>query len=427
MVIVVVLSPVALLILGVPVAFSLALSALAGIVYVGGFESSMAISDIVWGTVSEFVLVAIPLFVLMSEIINTSGVGKDLFRSVDKWIGGMPGGIAMSAIVAGAIFGAVSGTAIGVAAVIGAVAIPEMLKRHYSSEVSAGTVAASSGLGMIIPPSVPLIMYGVVTETSIARLFSGAIIPGIVIMLVMCAYVFAISIVGAHKERGYQSYKPKREKDDISFFGSLLLAGPVVALIVVVIGSIYNGIATPTEAAAIGVVGALLIALSKRKLTVKNLTHAFVKSTKISCMLLTILACAMVFSYALSNAQVPQQIAQYVISAELNKWMFFFIVLVMLFFMGMLLDAISLVIIAVPIVYPTMMLYGFDPVWLGVVVMVNMCFAVITPPIGLCLYVVRDSVSGLKLHQVVRGTLPFIGLYVLSIVILSIFPGLVSS
>lgn len=426
MIIIVIITLSALLLLGVPVAFSLALSALSGIVYVGGFESSMAISDIVWGTVSEFVLVAIPLFVLMSEIINVSGVGKDLFRSVDKWIGGMPGGIAMSAIVAGAIFGAVSGTAVGVAAVIGSVAIPEMLKRHYSSELSAGTVAASSGLGMVIPPSLPIIMYGVVTETSIAKLFSSAIIPGIVIMFVMCAYVFIISAFGAHKESGYKSYKPKRGREELSPLGSILMAGPVVALIVVVIGSIYNGVATPTEAAAIGVVGALIIAASKGKLTKSNLGKAFVKSTRTSCMLLMILACAMVFSYALSNAQVPQEVAQFVIAAELGKWEFFIIVMIMLFFMGMLLDAISLVIIAVPIIFPTMMIYGFDPVWLGVVIMVNMCFAVITPPVGLCLYVVRDSVSGISLNQVIKGTLPFIGLYVISIIILSVFPGLVS-
>lgn len=426
MIVYVIISLAVLLVLGVPVAFSLGLSALVGIIYIGGFGASLAISDVIWGTVSEFVLVAIPLFVLMSEIINTSGVGKDLFRSVDKWIGGLPGGIAMSAIVAGAIFGAVSGTAVGVAAVIGSVAIPEMLKRNYTSEVSAGTVAASSGLGMVIPPSLPLIMYGVVTETSIASLFSAAIIPGIVITGVFCFYVFLISAIGAHKKKGFKEIKVPREREDISLVESVFLAGPIILLIFVVIGSIYNGVATPTEAAAIGVVGALLIALYKRKLTFNNLLSAFIKSTKTSCMLLTILACAMVFSYALSNAQIPQNVAEYVISANMNKWTFFFIVMVMLFLMGTLLDAISLVIIAVPILFPAMMIYGFDPVWLGVVLMVNMCFAVITPPVGLCLYVVRDSVQGLKLQQVIKGTMPFIGLYVVSIIILSVFPGLVS-
>lgn len=194
MVLIVIASLLILLALGTPVAFSLGISALLGIVYVGGFSASFAVSDIIWGTVSEFVLVAIPLFVLMSEIINSSGVGKDLFRSVDKWFGWLPGGLAISAIVAGAIFGAVSGTAVGVAAVIGSVAIPEMMKRNYSNEMSAGTVAASSGLGMIIPPSLPLIMYGVVTETSIADLFSGALIPGIVIVMMMCAYITFVSL-----------------------------------------------------------------------------------------------------------------------------------------------------------------------------------------------------------------------------------------
>lgn len=162
----------------------------------------------------------------------------------------------------------------------------------------------------------------------------------------------------------------------------------------------------------------------KGSLSLKTLSTALVKSTRTNCMLLAILAFAMVFSYALSNAQVPQQVAELVIQAELNKWTFFIIVMVMLFFLGMLLDAISLVIIAIPIIFPAMIAYGFDAIWLGVVVMVNMCFAVITPPVGLCLYVVRDSVVGLKLAQVIRGTIPFIVLYAAAIAVLSVFPSL---
>lgn len=425
MILAVVISLAVLLILGVPVAFALGLSSLIGIVYVGGFSASHAMADIIWGTASEFILVAIPLFVLMSEIINVSGVGKDLFRSVDKWIGQLPGGIAMSAIVAGAIFGAVSGTAVGVAAVIGAVAIPEMLKRNYSPEVASGTVAASSGLGMVIPPSLPLIMYGIVTETSIAELFSKAIIPGIVITAMFCIYIMLIALFGKSKKDTGTPVKVHKE-EDISFLKSIALAGPIILLIVAVIGSIYNGIATPTEAAAIGVVGAVIIAAYKGSLSFTNLFAALTKATKTSGMLLAILAAAMVFSYALSNAQVPQKVAEMVIAADLSAWTFFIIVMIMLFFMGMLLDAISLVIIAVPIVFPTIIMFGFDPVWFGIIIMVNMCFAVITPPVGLSLYVVRDSVPGLKLSQVVRGTMPFIGIYVLAIVVLSVFPSLVT-
>lgn len=414
------LSLAVLLILGVPVAFALGLAALVGIIYQGGLAASLAMSDIIWGTTSEFVLVAIPLFVLMSEIVNVSGVGRDLFESVDKWLGRLPGGIAISAIVAGAIFGAVSGTAVGVAAVIGSVAIPEMLKRHYSPEMATGTVAASSGLGMIIPPSLPLIMYGVVTETSIAELFTRAIVPGLVITVLFATYVCIVQGLSGRRSPTI------RLAAELGWIRSLLQAGPVIALIVVVIGSIYHGIATPTEAAAIGVGGALIIALGRRGLTRKSLTTALVKATRTSCMLLAILASAMLFSYALSNAQLPQQLARVVVEAELGAWTFFLLVMLMLFVLGTLLDAISLVIIAVPIVFPAILAYGFDPVWFGVVVMVNMCFAVITPPIGLCLYVVRDCVEGIRISQVVRGALPFIALYVVSIVILCIFPELVT-
>lgn len=411
----------ALLLLGVPVAFALGMVSVVALYLTQGLGGLSAVSDIAWGTTSEFLLVAIPLFILMSELISVSGVGKDLFSGVERWTGWLPGGVAMSAIVASAIFGAVSGTAVGVAAVIAGVAIPEMLRRNYSPEMASGAVAAASGLGMVIPPSLPIIIYGVVTETSVTTLFAKSVVPGIFVTALCCLYVLVQTLRESKKGRVLAS-----GGEDISLGRSLMLAGPTMLLIVLVLGSIYKGIATPTEAAAVGVFGALGLVVYKGALSVKMLLTTLDRTVKTSVMLLSILFTAMLFSYMLSSLEIPQALAEKVIDAELSGWMFFFVVMVLLFFLGMFLDVVSVILIAVPIVFPTLQAYGFDPVWFGVVLMVNMCFAVVTPPVGLCLYVVRDSVKGLTLGQVVRGTTPFLFLFVFAILAMSVFPAIVT-
>lgn len=406
--------------IGVPVAFALGATSIIGLLAFDGIDGFTAVADIAWQTTSEFLLVAIPLFVLMSELIGKSGVGRDLFRGVDRWLRGLPGGIAMSSVVASAIFGAVSGTAVGVAAVMGGIAVPEMLERNYSKKVAAGTVAASSGLGMIIPPSLPLIIYGVTTETSIATLFAKAVIPGIIITLIFCVYIYFAVVRQSRAGNVVIS-----SGSDITLGQSFMLAVPTLVLIIAVLGSIYKGIATPTEAAAVGVFGSLLLAAMKRNLTWKMLYDSINSSTRISVMLLAILVMAMLFSYMLSSAQVPQMLSEAVAEANISRMVFFALVMVLLLILGMFLDAISVILIAVPIIAPVLVAYDFDLIWFGVILMINMCFAVITPPVGLCLYVVRDCVSNLSLGDVIYGTIPFIVLYALSIVLFTVFPKLV--
>lgn len=407
------------LVLGVPVAFSLAIVSVLGLAYMGGLADLVAIADISWGSTSEFLLVAIPLFILMSEIIDVSGVGRDLFRGVERWIGWLPGGVAMSTVVASAVFGAVSGTAVGVAAVMSSIAIPEMLKRNHSKQMASGTVAAASGLGMVIPPSLPLIVYGVVTETSIERLFYHALKPGLIIVGIFCLYILVMTWFTQRKITSIE------KNEQFSFFESIYKSLPIFALIIAVLGSIYAGIATPTEAAAVGVFGALVIAFLNRTLTFKKLYLALYKTAHVSSMLLIIMVAAMIFSYMLSVAQVPQSLTQMVVDAELPPWLFMTIIMLLLFVLGFFLDAISVVLISVPILFPSIIAYGYDPIWFGVVLMINMCFAVITPPVGLCLYVVRDSVSSLELGDVIKGVLPYIILYALSIALFMMFPGLI--
>ena len=301
------------------------------------------------------------------------------------------------------------------------IAIPEMLKRNHSKQMASGTVAASSGLGMVIPPSLPLIVYGVVTETSIERLFYHAIKPGLIIVGIFCLYILVVMWFTQRKI----SHLDKSER--FSFFESFYKSFPIFILIVAVLGSIYAGIATPTEAAAVGVFGALLIAFFNRTLTLTKLYQALYKTAHVSTMLLIIMVAAMLFSYMLSVAQVPQSLTQMVVDAELPPWLFMTIIMVLLFILGFFLDAISVVLISVPILFPSVIAYGYDPIWFGVVLMINMCFAVITPPVGLCLYVVRDSVPSLELGDVIKGVVPYILLYASSIALFMMFPGLIIS
>ena len=405
-----------MILIGVPVALSLAGTTLLGLIIEGGFSSLPVMSNTSWATTSEFVLTAVPLFVLMSEVIGVSGIGRDLFIAVERLLGRISGGQAIASVVACAIFGAVSGTGVGVAAVIGGVAIPQMIARGYPREIAAGSVAGASPLGMIIPPSLPLILYGVVTETPIARLFLAGILPGIMITVLCCICVsFMVK----------RSGKTFDEIESGSALQSIKLSLPVVLLIVIVIGSIYAGIATPTEAAGVGAVGAILIAGLQGRLTVERMKMALLSSAQTSAMLLFVLIGAMLFGYLLGITRMPQELTAVTVGLDVSPWVIFALIMVAYFVLGMFLEVTSIILITMPVIFPTVIALGFDPVWFAIVLMVNMSLAVVTPPVGLCLYVVKNCAPGTSLGQVIRGTAPLMAMYVVMLVVLCIFPGLV--
>ncbi|WP_449219924.1 TRAP transporter large permease [Tistrella mobilis] len=406
----------------VPIGFALSGATLAGLLAFGDAGALTALSNISWGATSEFVLTAVPLFILMSEIISFTGIGRDLFLAIERWLGRLPGGLAMTGVVACAAFGAVAGTGVGVAAVIGGVAIPEMVRRGYTREMSTGTVAASSALGMIIPPSLPLILYGVVTETPIADLFLAGLVPGALIIAAFCLYITVAVSLG----HGIEPDAPRPRFTWAERLASIRLAGPTIILIVAVIGSIYAGIATPTEAAAVGVIGALLLAAVSGKLSWPAFRTALVNATRTSCMVMFVLIGAMLFGYLLGLLRVPQGLSDWVLHMGLSRWAVFALLMVAYFVLGMFLEVTSIILITMPIVYPTIIKLGFDPVWFAMVLIVNMSFAVITPPVGLCLYVAKSCLPGTSIAQVVRGTLPFMGLLAAVIVVLCLFPELVT-
>jgi C4-dicarboxylate transporter, DctM subunit len=403
---------------GVPIGFALGATSLFGLILFVGPSSLSSIPNVTWGAVNEFVLTAVPLFLLMSEIITFTGIGKDMFEALQKWTSKIPGGLAISSIIACAIFGAVSGTGVGVAAVVGILAIPEMAKRGYNPLISTGSIAGASALGMVIPPSLPLILYGVVTELSVGDLFIAGVIPGLLLMTLYSVYVFfAARKINRNSNQVVETYTLSEK------LKALLNVLPILTLIIVIIGGIYIGIMTPTEAAGVGVFLSLVIAAIYRKLTLKNLWTALINATKMSAMVFIILIGAMLFGYLLGTTQIPQNLSNWIISLDASRWVIFSILMIVFLFLGMFLEVTSIVLITLPIVYPIITGLGFDPIWFAIVLMVNMCAAVVSPPVGLVSYVVKKAAGdSVPLNTVFKGIIPFVIIDLFVIVLLCIFP-----
>ncbi|WP_434054598.1 MAG: TRAP transporter large permease [Roseibium sp.] len=399
----------ALLLIRVPVAFTLGGLGLALLLF-GGFSPLMAPQAIL-STLDGFILLAVPLFLLMSNILLKGGVGKDLFAAVHAWVGHWPGGLAVATIISCAIFAAISGSSVATAATIGTVAIPEMISRGYERRFVYGLLAAGGTLGILIPPSIPMIVYGFVTEQSVISLFLAGIGPGILLV------VFFIAFAMIHA-RWFGGHTAETAASAEERFWSSLRALPSIVLAAFVIGVIYTGIATPTEAAAIGFAVALVITgLVLRTLTWQGLKEAAYDSMVTTVAILLIVAGAKVFGKAITLYRIPQEISMFIGQNIDTPLAFILVVSVVLLIMGLVFEALSMVLIMTPVLLPAAMALGFDPIWFGVYMVVMVECALITPPVGLNLYVIQ-SVAKSSLSDVSRGVLPFLVLMLLSVVIL---------
>lgn len=407
------------LIIGMPIGFALAITSLTGIIIFDGFGSLSSIVDVTWGSTDNFILTAIPMFILMSEIIVVSDIGKDLFNVLDSWLRKIPGGLAVSSVLSSAVFGSVSGTAVGVVAVVGPLAIPEMRQKGYSDELAIGSVTAASGLGVIIPPSLALILYGVVTETSVGKLFISGIIPGITLAILFALYVVFISMKNKDKMEVEDDSKSWREK-----LVSTFLVIPILTLIVIVIGGIYLGVMTPTESAGVGVIVSLILSLFYRRLTWTKLVTALRNTAKSSSMILLILIAAMLFSHLMSITRIPRNISLFIQDMDVNKWVIISAIMIFCLIMGMFLDGGAVVLLVVPIVFPTVMTLGFDPYWFAIMIMIVICTSTVTPPVGLSSYFAKSIVPDVSLGKIFKSAVPFIFINILALIILSLFPKL---
>ncbi|MDQ2095616.1 TRAP transporter large permease [Rhodalgimonas zhirmunskyi] len=404
-----------LLLLGVPVAFSLGMLGLA-MLYLGGFSPLMAPQALL-STMDGFILLAVPLFLLMSNILLKGGVGRDLFAAVQAWVGHWPGGLAVATIISCGIFAAISGSSVATAATIGTVAAPEMINRGYEKRFVYGLLAAGGTLGILIPPSIPLIIYGFVTEESVIALFMAGIGPGLALIAAFIVY----SVISAKFLQKYEPLPPvswpERWRASTRALPSLLLAA-------VILGGIYSGAFTPTEAAAIGFAVALLITgVLLRTLTWKKLWDAMVEAMSTTVAILLIIAGAKIFGKAITLYRIPQDISVLISDHIATPLGLILIVSVVLLLMGLVFEALSMVLIMTPVLLPAAMAMGFDPIWFGIYMVIMVECALITPPVGLNLYVIQ-SVTRSTLGDVSKGVLPFLLIMLMLTAVLYALPDL---
>jgi tripartite ATP-independent transporter DctM subunit len=408
-----------LLAIGMPVAFTLVFTGSLGLYLVGGWDAMVGVlSTAPLSTASSYELISVPLFILMAEFVIMSGVADDLFKAAATWVGRVPGGLGMATALAGAGFGAISGSSTASAATLSSTTMPAMLKAGYDPKLAGGVVAISGTLAMLIPPSIALILYGIIADVSISALLIGGVIPGILVTLVIMATVFALVTVhpaSAPRGRAYTM----REK-----FKSLGVVGPMVFLFMAVTGVIYTGIATPTEASGLGAFGAFLIAIWERKLTRAALARALVHAAHASCMIIMIIVCAKVFGYFITLTQSAQAIVAWVGALDVSRWVVIAMVLLGYLVLGCLMDQVAILILTVPIVLPLMKSLGFDPIWFGVIIVVMAEVGLVTPPVGLNVFVVARYARR-PLAEIFSGVMPHVFSHLLLVVVMVAFPQIV--
>lgn len=413
----------ALLILGVPIAIALLISGVLGYMLAIGVGPGMnALAQTSYADVHSFVIIAIPLYIFMGQIMLKGEAGRDLFDFAQRVTRRLPGGLAIAAILASAIFAAISGSSTATAATIGSISIPEMIKRGYDKRMAAGAVAVAGSLGILIPPSISLILYSLVTGASVGKLFLAGILPGLMLALLFAFYTIARTAGGPlGPAAGADRAAPATTTPDapsltIGMLGSL-------AMIVVVLGSIYAGLATPTEAAAIGVAYALLLTIAvKRTLGPRLLGLATLDSVKTSAMILMLIAGASVFGNTLSLLRVPQDVAGWLDSLQLAQWQFLIAINVLYLVLGMFMDASAAILVTVPILLPALQALNIDLIWFGVILVINMEIGAVTPPVGMNLFVVQSLSDDYTIADVLRGSLPYALMGLIGLALVIIFP-----
>ncbi len=406
----------ALLLTGVPVAFVLAGLGLL-LLLIGGFSPMMAASGLL-STMDSFVLIAVPLFLLMSNVMLKGGVGRDLFAAVQAWVGHWPGGLAVATVISCGIFAAISGSSVATAATIGTVAIPEMVGRGYPRHFVFGLLAAGGTLGILIPPSIILIVYGVITEESVLALFEAGVGPGLVMVLLFILFSMAYArVTGIERETERAGWAVRRETG--------LRALPTVLLAALVIAGIYMGWFTPTEASAIGFVGALFVTcVVLRSLTWRGLLEAVRDSMRTTVAILLIIGGAKIFARAIALWRIPQDISNLISENIDSAGLFILVVALVLLVMGLFMEALSMMLIMVPVLAGALVAVGIDPIWFGIFFVIMVECALITPPVGLNLYVIQ-AVGQAKMGEVARGVWPFLLLMLATVLIITLFKDIV--
>ena len=375
-----------------------------------------AMATTIWGTSSSWTLTALPLFVWMGEILFRTKLSENLFKGLSPWMQKLPGGLIHVNIVGCALFAAISGSSAATVATVGKMSIPELRKRKYPEKILLGSLAGSGTLGLLIPPSIILIIYGVAVQESIAKLFIAGIIPGIMIALIFMSYVIIWSLIN-------KKIMPKI-LEEYSFIDKIKRSKqllPVIILILAVIGSIYTGIATATEAASLGVLGALILSYFQESLTVETFKSSLLGATKTSCMIAFILAGSTFLSLAMGFTGLPRNLALWIQNMELSPYVLIFVLMIFYIILGMFLDGISAVVLTMAIIEPMIRQAGFDMIWFGIFLVIVVEMAQITPPVGFNLFVLQ-GMANKDMGYIAKSAFPLFLLMVLAVILVVIFP-----
>ncbi|GAB7386855.1 TRAP transporter large permease [Bacillaceae bacterium] len=424
------ISGLLIMLTGMPIAFALGIIAVgATLLFLESYQFDM-LADFIYSSLNDFSLLSIPLFILMGAVFAGSKANGDLFDTAQKWFGKLPGGLAISSIVASALFAALSGSSPATAAAIGKAAIPEMRKRGYSNAIATGAIVAGGTLGILIPPSITLLLYGIAVEQSIGKLFIGGIIPGIILTGMFCIWVYIAVLL--ERKKGISIGSPEAVSYIIHYswkerFASLLKVIPFVTLLLAILASLYMGLATPSEAAAIGAVLALLmVVLVYRSLRLKQFMNILLESTRENTMILLIIAFSALIGTTMSYLSIPQDLAKMIVGLEINRWWIMLLINLFLLVLGCFLPPAAIILMTAPILYPIITGLGFDPIWFGVIMTINMEAGLITPPVGLNLFVVKGIAPDIPISDILKGSLPYVAVICLAIVLFSIFPEIVT-
>ncbi len=408
-----------LMVLRVPIGVAMGVVGSIGFAYMNGWDAAMSLLGLVpYGTVSNFTLTVLPLFVLMGHFATMAGLSQELYDTANRWFGHFRGGLAMATVVACGGFAAICGSSLATAATMGAIALPEMRKVGYNAKLATGCVAAGGTLGILIPPSVMFVIYGFLTEQSIGKLLLAGILPGVVLVALFVLTIAVVTWIDP-------SLGPAVARTSLlERLAALRRVWGVIALFLLVIGGMYVGVFTATEAAAIGACGAFLFAAVRRKITRRSLAAALMATTTTTAMIFAILIGAIILGYFMAVTKVPMALAAFFSGLPVSPTLVMIFIIVTYVILGGLMDSLAMVLLTVPIFFPVIQALGYDPIWFGVVLVVLVEVGLITPPIGMNVFVISGMSKDVSIQGVFLGTAPFLVAMGVLLVLLMLFPDL---
>lgn len=407
---------VVLLIARMWIGLAMAVVGFLGLLYLKGLDSAFGVLGTVpFKYIAFYPMSAIPLFVFMATVISNTGIGANLFNTAHKWLGQLRGGLAMASVLACGGLAAIMGDSVAEVVTMSKVAVPEMRKYKYDSQLASGCVAAGGTLGILIPPSLGFIMYGILTEQSIGMLFMAGILPGILLTLL---FMVTITTITAFRPSAGPPGPRTSVKEKIV---SLKNTWHMLLLFVLIIGGIYEGVFTPTEAGAVGAFGAIVISAASRRLTLKSFFDSLLEATKITAMIMLLIVGAFILMKFLAISKFPFMLAGTISGLPLPPYAIFAGIIVLYILLGMFLDVFAAVVLTIPVIYPLVISMGFDPIWFGVIIVLVLEMGLITPPVGMNVFALA-GVTGIPLHTIFRGVLPFVVAMIICVILLAFFP-----